>query len=165
MGQLSCQGLNRALALGAVLKKDFGKPDVIFAPDPAVQKADSGRMYDYVRPLATIEPAAIAFGLPVDASIGVMDIKALQTAVDAPTLRNALVFVAWEHKQLVTFARLLLQANGGNAADVPDWSHKDFDSIYVVRIERDGGASSAAFRRLQENLNGLATTCTGNSFP
>ena len=159
LGQLSCQGLNRALALGTVLKKQFGKPDMIFAPDPAVQKEDSGRRYDYVRPLATIEPAAIAFGLPVDASIGVMDIEALQTAIDAPALQHALVFVAWEHKELVDFARLLLQANGGKPGDVPEWNHKDFDSIYVVRIQRDGASASASFEKSSENLNGLASEC------
>jgi len=42
----------------------YGKADVIFAPDPAKQKNDSGTKYDYVRPLATIEPTAIYFGLP-----------------------------------------------------------------------------------------------------
>jgi hypothetical protein len=71
LGQLNCRGLNRALALPTVIAKQFGKPDAIFAPDPAETKLDAGQPYDYVRPLATIEPTAIAFGLPVDTSIGV----------------------------------------------------------------------------------------------
>ena len=69
LGQLDCQGLNRALALPAVVERMFGKPDAIFAPDPSGKNDDSGVAYDYVRPLATIEPTAITFGLPVDASI------------------------------------------------------------------------------------------------
>ncbi len=69
LGQLNCQGLNRALAIPAVIAKQFGKPDSIFAPDPAQAISENGQSY-YVRPLATIEPTAIAFGLPVDTSIG-----------------------------------------------------------------------------------------------
>jgi hypothetical protein len=55
LGQLSCKGLNRSLALPAVIAAKFGKPDAIFAPDPGQQKNDGGHPYYYVRPLATIE--------------------------------------------------------------------------------------------------------------
>jgi hypothetical protein len=65
LGQLNCKGLNRALALPPVIAKLFGRPSVIFAPDPSDRKVDDGEPYDYVRPLATIEPTAISFGLPV----------------------------------------------------------------------------------------------------
>ena len=65
-GQLNCQGLNRALALAPIIAKSFGRPDAIFAPNPSRPKEDAGRLYDYIRPLATIEPTAIWFGLPVD---------------------------------------------------------------------------------------------------
>src|SRR5208282_6311514 len=64
LGQLDCRGLNRALALPAVLARLFGTPAAIFAPNPADQITDHGERYDYVRPLATIEPTAISFGLP-----------------------------------------------------------------------------------------------------
>ena len=84
LGQLSCQGLNRALALPQVIKGKYGKPDVIFAPDPAKQKNDSGTKYDYVRPLATIEPTAIYFGLPVNASIGFSKTDDLRTTISRP---------------------------------------------------------------------------------
>ncbi|HEX3993473.1 MAG TPA: hypothetical protein VHX39_20045, partial [Acetobacteraceae bacterium] len=67
LGQLTCQGLNRALALPAVIRKVFRRPAAIFAPNPAEQKPDNGTLYDYVRPLATVEPTAIAFGLPIHA--------------------------------------------------------------------------------------------------
>ena len=163
LGQLSCQGLNRAMALGGVLKKDFGTPTAIFAPDPAVQKEDVGRKYDYVRPLATIEPAAISYGLPVDASIGVMDVAALAKALDAPALQGALVFVAWEHKQLVAVTRLLVKEHGGHAADVPDWGHEDFDGIYVLRVTRDGATTSVSFTTTREHLDGLSPRCGAGS--
>ena len=40
LGQLNCQGLNRALALPVVIGKLFGRLDAIFAPDPAQSKED-----------------------------------------------------------------------------------------------------------------------------
>src|SRR5271167_4292348 len=84
LGQLDCQGLNRALALPPVLRKAFGTPAAIFAPNPSEQKTDDGKLYDYVRPLATIEPAAIAFGLPVHAEIGQSRIDDLRAQLDLP---------------------------------------------------------------------------------
>jgi hypothetical protein len=59
---------------------------------------DEGKPFDYVRPLATIEPTAIRFGLPVNASIGVSDPTGLQTELQRPEYHNALVIAAWEHK-------------------------------------------------------------------
>lgn len=105
LGQLNCEGLNRALASPPVIEKLFGKPDAIFAPDPAAVKSDRGRAYDYVRPLATIEPAAIAYGLPIRAGIGFTDIGRLQAALERPALRNGVVAVAWEHHYIEKLAR------------------------------------------------------------
>jgi hypothetical protein len=161
LGQLNCQGLNRALALPAVIAREFGKPDAIFAPNPAVAKPDNGQPYNYVRPLATIEPTAIAFGLPIDASIGVNDIDALRDRLDAPALRGARVLVAWEHVEIVKLARIMLYDHGGDPALVPAWPPNDFDSIYVIGITRDGAATTATFAHRQEGLNGLPTTCPG----
>ena len=161
LGQLNCQGLNRALALPAVIRKDFGKPDLIIAPNPGETKSDSGQSYHYVRPLATIEPTAIAFGLPVDAGIGVSNIDALRRKLEGPAYRSSLVLIAWEHNLIVKLARILMTGHGGNAAMVPAWNATDFDSIYVIRITRTGSASAASFEHLQENLNGLSSTCPG----
>ena len=159
LGQLSCRGLNRALALTEVLRHAFGRPDAMFAPDPAVQKRDGDEAYDYVRPLATIEPAAIAFGLPVDASFGLTDVAGLSHALDATRLNRAVVVVAWEHTELVAIARLLLAEHGGQQADVPGWDRQDFDGMYVVRIRREGDRTSSTFERRAEGLNGLSQAC------
>ena len=159
LGQLSCRGLNRALALTEVLRHAFGRPDAMFAPNPAVQKLDGGEAYDYVRPLATIEPAAIAFGLPVDVSFGLGDVAGLSHALDAARLRHAVVVVAWEHTELVAIARLLLAEHGGQQADVPGWDRQDFDGMYVVRIRREGDRTFSTFERRAEGLNGLSPSC------
>jgi hypothetical protein len=161
LGQLNCQGLNRALALPAVVSNLFGKPDAIFAPNPAVQKTDDGKSYDYVRPLATIEPTAIAFGLPVNTSFGLSDTSGLRAALEKKRSahRSGFVLVAWEHKIIVTLAKALLAHHGGDPGAVPKWHGDDFDSIYVIVLTAAYGTVTATFERKQENLNGLPQTC------
>jgi hypothetical protein len=159
LGQLDCQGLNRALALPAVIAKMFGKPSAVFAPDPSQQRKDDGVAYDYVRPLATIEPTAIFFGLPIHADFGVNNTNALRATLEQPVYHNALVVVAWEHTLIETIVRGLLAAHGGDVADVPTWQGNDFDSIYVVTITRAGDATKASLVVKHEGLNGQPTTC------
>jgi len=161
LGQLNCQGLNRALALPAVISKQFGRPDAIFAPNPAESKEDHEHPYNYVRPLATIEPAAIAFGLPVDASIGVSNLDTLRQKLESPAYRSALLVVAWEHVDIAKLARLLIADHGGDPAIVPDWQDGDFDSIYVVRLTQTGAGTTATFDHRREDLDGQPTTCPG----
>ena len=163
LGQLNCQGLNRALALPDVIGKKFGRPDAIFAPDPAQMKEDLGQLYNYVRPLATIEPTAIVFGLPIDASIGFSNLDALRQRLELPTYRSALLLVAWEHAAIVQVARHLIADHGGDPAVVPDWKGVDFDSIYVVRITRTGAEAAVKFELLHEGLDGQPEVCPAHA--
>jgi hypothetical protein len=162
LGQLNCQGLNRALALPAVIGKKFGKPDVIVAPDPAELKEDLGHPYNYVRPLATIEPTAIVFGLPIDASIGVSNIEALRQKLESLEYESDLVVVAWEHTDIAKLTRLLIADHGGDPASIPDWQRDDFDSIYVVRLMRTGARTAVTFDQAHEGLDGEPTACPGD---
>ncbi len=159
LGQLDCQGLNRALRLPDVLARKFGVPQYIFAPDPRQQIRDAGHDWYYVRPLATIEPTAIRLAKPVNTAFGFSDIASLQRQLTLPRYHDALIFVAWEHLMIVKLVRSLMASNGGDPAEVPEWSHDDFDSIYIVRLTRDRGKTSAAFDRSAEGLNGQPTTC------
>jgi hypothetical protein len=159
LGQLDCQGLNRALVLPAVIAKTFGRPSAVFAPDPSQQREDDGVAYDYVRPLATIEPTAIFFGMPINAHFGVSDTDGLRAALVQPAYSNALVVVAWEHTLIETIAGGLLAAHGGDASRVPKWHGDDFDSIYVVTITGTGGSAKADFAVKHEGLDGQPTSC------
>ena len=154
-------GLNRALALPAVIGKLFGRPDAVFAPDPAQSKEDYGHLYNYVRPLATIEPTAIVFGLPVDASIGVADLDALRLKLVSPVYRNALVVVAWEHAAIAKLARLLVADHGGDPTIVPDWPADDFDSIYVVKLTQTEAGTAVTFDQRHEGLDRQPAVCPG----
>ena len=164
-GQLNCRGLNRALALPAVIAAKFGKPDAIFAPDPGEQKNDGGRPYYYVRPLATIEPTAIQFEMPVQTPYGLTQIDKLSAALVDPSYRNKLVVVAWEHRLIEKLVRQMVSAHGGNAADVPKWHSDDFDSIYIVKLDWQGGSPHASFQHSDEGLNGRSTDCPCAALP
>ena len=160
LGQLTCQGLNRALALPSVLIGKFGTPDYLYAPNPAVKMSDPAGSFYYVRPLATIEPVAIRAGKSVNSRYGYNDITGLRNILVTSSKANATVFVAWEHAYLVRIVQSIMDAYGGGAA-VPAWTSGDFDSLYIVRINYANGTIDAEFTRDREGLNGLSTTCPG----
>lgn len=157
LGQLSCKGLNRALALPDTILKRYGKPDLILAPNPAVQKADRGVPYAYIRPLATVEPLAIQVGLPVDIALAFNDLPGLEgrlnQALDAS--ESQLVVVAWEHKIAEQIVRNLAEHHQLKFA-VPHWEDDDFDSIYILSQNAKGVIS---FRVEKQGLDKLSEQC------
>jgi broad specificity phosphatase PhoE len=159
IGQLSCQGLNRALALPRVLRSKFGKPDYIFAPATTRISTVGGTGSAYIRPLATIEPTAIELGMPVNTDFGYLDIHGLQSELTAQKYQNALIFVAWEHRELEKLVKHLVSEFHGNPDEVPHWKGKDFESLYIVRITSRDATKSISFTRDQEGLSNLSTDC------
>ncbi len=166
LGQLTCKGLNRALALPSLLIGRYGKPDFIYAPNPSVQVNEGNRQptYSYVRPLATIEPTAIRLAMPVNTQIGFDQTDELQQALLQPAYAHSLIFVAWEHIKLYEFARQMLQSYGTGPAQLPDWPNSDYETIYVFHITRSGkgGTLQATLEIQKEDLgNTLKDTCPG----
>jgi hypothetical protein len=157
LGQLTCQGLNRALALPKVLLGKYGTPQFIFAPNPT-QKVD-GNKYFYVRPLATIEPTAIRCGLPVNTQFGYQEIKGLEAELQKPPYQNAVTFIAWEHGLLDDFAKNMVKDNGGDVTQVPAWPGNEYDMIFVFKIAATNGVKSFSFTVEHEGLNGLSADC------
>jgi len=166
LGNLDIQGLNRALALPALLLARYGRPAFIFAPDPAADPVNEGSMTIdgtspsaafYVRPLLTIGPTAILCGLPINTAYGFRHIAPLEAELDTPPYRNALILIAWEHRVAGQFIRDELRAHAGNPDAVPLWPHNDFDSIYIVRITRTPISTSSTFTLDHENLNNMST--------
>jgi hypothetical protein len=165
LGQLNCKGLNRALALPAVIAAKYGKPDAIYAPNPGELKDDSGHAYYYVRPLATVEPTAIQFGLPIQTPYGYTQTDALEKALLDPAWRSRTVLVGWEHREIETLVRKIVATHGGAESDVPKWKSDDFDSIYVVRIDWSGATPRASFSHDREGLDGRADDCPCAALP
>jgi hypothetical protein len=161
LGQLDCQGFNRALALPAVLIGKYGRATAIYAPNPSRQKPDSGIAYDYLRPLATIEPTAIRLGLPINSQIGFDETERLADELLAPRNQAALIFVAWEHHKIEQLSRQLMTRLGGDPNTVPQWKSRDFDSIYLLDITRDGTRTTIRFRQDRQGLDGRSPICPG----
>jgi hypothetical protein len=157
-GQLTCQGLNRALALPAVLIGRYGRPAYLYAPNPAVKISDPAGSFYYVRPLATIEPTAIRSGRSVNTRYGYTDLAGLQAVLITPTKANSTIFVAWEHAYLVKAVQNIMNAYGGRAR-VPAWVSGDYDSLYVVHVNYGSTGINAWFELEREGLNGQSTTC------
>ena len=158
LGQLTCQGLNRALALPTVLLAKYGTPDFLYAPNPAVKIQDPAGSFYYVRPLATIEPTAIRAGKSVNTNYGYSDIAGLKNVLITPTKADATLFVAWEHVQLQKVVQNIMNSYGGGAV-VPAWTTGDFDTLYVLRVDYTGGTITAQFQRDSEGLDGQPTIC------
>ena len=159
LGQLTCRGLNRSLALAPLLLSRYGKPVAIYAPNPAIKKNDKGVLYAYVRPLATIEPLAIRAGLPVNLDYGMDDTPRLAQALLVRT--EGTQIVAWEHHLAERLAKELLVALKSNPVVVPNWDNADFDSIYIVNITGTGKDRHATFTHENQGLNDLPENCTG----
>lgn len=157
-GQLTCQGLNRALALPDVLLAKFGKPSWAYAPDPTVKLSESAGSFFYVRPLATLEPTAIRAGLSVNTGYGYNNVSGLRSVLIKSTKANSTIFVAWEHAYLVKIVQSIMDAYGGGAR-VPAWTTGDYDSLYVVHVNYTASGINARFDLDREGLNGLSSTC------
>jgi hypothetical protein len=163
LGQLTCKGLNRALALPKVLIPRYGKPDRIYAPDPGTRIGQLGNLsYSYVRPLMTIEPIAIQLAMPVNALIGFKNVGQLRKELLAPENANSTAYLAWEHVYLNQFAKRLLKAYGKDPSLVPDWPNDDYDRIYVFQIKDIGKKKELTFSVEQQGLtDSLSDKCPG----
>lgn len=164
LGQLTCRGLNRSLALPDVLIGRFGHPNAIYAPDPADQIHDNhpgappSPLYSYVRPLATIEPTAIQLEMPVNTQIGFDQIGALQRAVTAPEYANSTVFIAWEHGYAEKFGKQMLTSYGLDPSAVPYWSNSDYETIYVFHITPPTAAGAKPKLTFKVEKEGLSAS-------
>ncbi|SMB24202.1 conserved exported hypothetical protein [Serratia proteamaculans] len=149
-GQLTCKGLNRALALPNVLLSRYGKPDFIFAAGPKENKTGSS-----LRALSTIMPTAVRVGLPIGIQFHADDIAGLQQELLSDKYQNSRIFIAWEHKNLDQAVKNIVAASGGDTNSVPNWPGSDFDSVFVVTLDQ----GKVSFRQESEGLTALAETC------
>jgi broad specificity phosphatase PhoE len=151
IGQLNCQGLNRALALAEVLPKRFGNPQYIFAPGTGDKIGQSDEKCSYLRPLITIAPTAIRLGLPINADFGFLQIEPLQTELLKPKYRNSVIYVAWEHRLLREMVAKIVADLGGTDT-VPDWPREDYDSIFVLSVVTENQKQTVKFHIEKEGI-------------
>lgn len=157
--QLSCQGLNRSLALPKVLARKFRRPDYIFAPSTIYDSSPQGGDLSYNRPLTTIEPTAISLGMSVNIDFAFNQDQLLANELLQEKYHSSLIFLAWEHHNIVNISELLFQALGENPQKVPDWKGDDFDSLYIFHINWQDGKGHLKFKKDSEKLDNLSEEC------
>jgi len=139
------------------LLTNYGKPDHIFAPNPAEGIIDLEMGYNYIRPLATIEPTAIYFGMPVNTNYGYSNTDDLAAELLKPEHALTLIFVAWEHMNAEKLMKRIVSLVGGDVS-VPHWPDSDYDSLYVLDID-PLHPDEMTLTHEQQGLDGLSTTC------
>ncbi|CAM4001073.1 hypothetical protein CCOS865_03532 [Pseudomonas reidholzensis] len=162
LGQLNCQGLNRALDLATVLPERFGDADYVFAANPSrhVEEGSQDLSYSYIRPLMTITPSAIRLGLPVNIEYGANDYDELADELTSNKYRNATVYTAWSHGYLPDLINAVAgKAMGDEHVLTEDWANEDFDSLYVITLTWHDGKASMLSRNVRQGLDGGNKTC------
>ncbi|WAB96630.1 MULTISPECIES: histidine phosphatase family protein [Pseudomonas] len=162
LGQLNCQGLNRALDLARLLPERFGKADFVFAANPTreVEEGVDDQRYSYIRPLMTITPSAIRLGLPVNIDYGANDTDELADELLSGKYRNATVYTAWSHGYLPELINTVAgKALGEDRVITEDWQGDDFDTLYVLTLTWRDGKASLLSRNVRQGLDGGAHSC------
>jgi hypothetical protein len=123
---LSCAGLNRALALPVVLDKVFSTPpNYTFVPEIGI----GGKRTTRMRMLQTVMPYAVQHNLTIDTNYEVESTR--EFAKRLRRLRGS-VLVVWEHHSIVEIARAL------GLKDAEEWNSDDFDSIWTITFAKLG---------------------------
>lgn len=148
---LSCAGLNRALALPTVLNKLLPiPPDFTYVPLIGTDGKDTTT----IRMLQTVTPYAVQHNLTINSDYATDNIAGITKDL---LHRRGTVLVVWEHHNMVKIAKQL-----GIEAEL-DWPDADFDSIWTISFS-GGGAKGKAKRptmtRGKEHIR-PAATCPG----
>jgi len=146
---LSCTGLNRALALPAVLDRLLPTPPtctyvpIIGTNDDSTSQA---RMFQ------TVTPYAVRHNLCVNSDYAVDNAAGL-----AQELRQqrGTALVVWEHKAISEIIKEL------GIKEELEWPDEDFDSIWLIEFSGGGAKGKAKRPTLTRNRQGIqpAATC------
>ncbi len=157
-GNYVCAGQWRALDLPNALKGNIMTPDVVYSIDPAQatpggQSPSGDSTWSYVRPSLTIEPYAIAngvpYGLAASFELGAQNPPQLATVASGffftgGQFSNQTVLLAWEHDHIPPTVNALLASyfpNGGGPDPAPGWPDDDYDTIWTVTLDASGNLS------------------------
>ncbi len=162
LGQLTCQGLNRAIDLATLLPQKYGKADYVFAANPSreVEEGTDDDAYSYVRPMMTINPSAIKLGLPINLAFSANDTRQLAAELTDDKYHNATIYTAWSHGYLPELINTVAaKATGKTMSLTEDWADNDFDSLYVLTLTWHNGNATLVSRVDHQGLNNGAKAC------
>ncbi len=142
---LSCMGLNRALALPPVLDTVTGKPDYTYVPT-----MHTGKKTSSVRMFQTVTPFAVKNNLTINSNYQETD--STNAAADVLKKRG-MVLMVWEHGNIPPLARVLVGSK--NSSLIPNWQGSDFDSIWIIEFteSKKGNLKFSSFTIGQENIS------------
>jgi len=115
---LSCQGLNRAMQLPAVLHKKFGVPDYVYIPSIA-----NGKSTTHARMFQTVTPLAVKYNLALNSSFDEKDVAGV--AGDIRT-KKGIVLMVWEHSAIPDIVKAF------GVRDPGGWGGSSYDSIWII---------------------------------
>ena len=162
LGQLNCQGLNRAIDLSTLLPEKFGKADYVFAANPTrnVEEGELDNSYSYIRPLMTNSPAAIKLGLPVNIEFSANDTSDLARELLEDKYHNSTIYTAWSHGYLPELINKVAGKAVGEKQNITeDWAGNDFDSLYVLTLTWHNGKASLQSHSYKQGLDHGKETC------
>lgn len=139
-GNLTCQGLNRALQLPELIYSKFGVPTYLFAPGLGL-----GEVTKHARMFQTITPLAIKYNLSINTSHAEKD--SMLIAQDLKSKKGT-VLVVWEHKAIAPIVRSL----GVTTLNIT-WPDNDYDSIWIVTFTNGKPVFSKDKERLTPAVN------------
>ena len=162
LGQLNCQGLNRAIDLATLLPEKFGKADYVFAANPTrnVEEGELDNSYSYIRPLMTISPSAIKLGLPVNINFSANDTSDLADELLHDKYHNSVIYTAWSHGYLPELINKVAgEAVGKKQKITEDWESRDYDSLYVLTLTWHNGKASLQSHSYKQGLDNGQESC------
>ena len=162
LGQLNCQGLNRAIDLASLLPEKFGKANYVFAANPTrnVEEGEFDNSYSYIRPLMTISPSAIKLGLPVNIEFSANDTSELADELLHDRYHNSIIYTAWSHGYLPELInKVAREAVGEKRTITDDWASNDFDSLYVLTLTWHNGKATLDSRSYKQGLDNGEESC------
>jgi hypothetical protein len=162
LGQLNCQGLNRAINLATLLPEKFGKANYVFAANPTrnVEEGEQDNSYSYIRPLMTINPSAIKLGLPVNIKFSANDTSALADELLHDKYHNSIIYTAWSHGYLPELINKVAQeAVGEKRTITEDWESDDFDSMFVLTLTWHNGKATLVSHSYKQGLDNGQQDC------
>lgn len=162
LGQLNCQGLNRAIDLSDLLPRQFGKANFIFAANPSrhVEEGEGDLSYSYLRPLMTVGPSAIKLGLPINIEYGANDTSALADELMRDKYHDSTIYTAWSHGYLPELInKVAEEASGKKITLLDDWTGDDFDSVLVLTLKWTNGKATLDYENYKQGLNDGAQGC------
>lgn len=162
LGQLNCQGLNRAINLATLLPEKFGKANYVFAANPTrnVEEGEQDNSYSYIRPLMTISPSAIKLGLPVNINFSANDVSDLADELLHDKYHNSVIYTAWSHGYLPELInKVAEEAVGKKQTITEDWESSDYDSLVVLTLTWHNGKASLQSHSYKQGLDNGPTSC------